>query len=410
MTARMAPRGRSRAAPRYRWVIAFAGALVLALSMGAIVNGLSAFVVPMQEAHGWSRADIAFINSAGIAGLAFGGIVMGRLADRFGERPVILFGAVALGSSYLLASATHSLPLLYAVFAAAGFFGAGAIFAPVLAAVGAWFRTGAGTAIGIAAAGQALGQGGVPFLSSLSIGAIGVQGTFAATGAVMLALMVPLALLFRSPPDAAGGTTDAEAQAGYPPVSLTIPVLCAAIILCCTCMSVPLMHLIPLIRDKGFTADEAGSVVLVMLAVAIIGRFFFGWLADRTGALPAYMTATLWMTATVYGFVALDSLRLFYPYAAFYGFGYAGVMTGVLVSIRALTPRARRGMALGTVTMFGWFGHAIGGWQGGFLFDLTGGYAAPYAVAVSAGALNLLLVFTFFRVLAARNRGGLAAE
>ena len=72
-------------------------------------------------------------------------------------------------------------------------------------------------------------------------------------------------------------------------------------------------------------------------------------------------------------------------------------MTGVLVSIRMLTPPSRRASALGIVTMFGWFGHAIGGYQGGLLYDLTGNYTAAYAVAALASILNLIIVSSLFR-------------
>jgi MFS family permease len=72
-------------------------------------------------------------------------------------------------------------------------------------------------------------------------------------------------------------------------------------------------------------------------------------------------------------------------------------MTGVLTSVRALTPAQRRGAAMGIIGMFGWFGHAIGGYQGGLLFDLTGAYDAPYAIAAVAGVLNLIIVSTLLR-------------
>lgn len=62
---------------RYRWVIVIASALILAISMGAIVNGMSAFIVPMQMQFGWPRGQIALINFAGIMGLAFGGCSWG---------------------------------------------------------------------------------------------------------------------------------------------------------------------------------------------------------------------------------------------------------------------------------------------------------------------------------------------
>lgn len=396
--------------PAYRWVIVSASALILAVSMGAIVNGMSAFIVPMQEAFGWQRGEIAFINFSGIMGLAFGGLVMGPQADRRGTRPVVIFGVVVLGLCYLTASVMTSLWQFYLLFFFAGFFGAGAIFSPVMAAVGNWFHVGAGTAIGIAAAGQALGQGGVPFVSSFLINSLGISGAFGAIGGFMLATLVPLTFLLRQPP-----SPDAEQQGAYDnqeepaiPTNVVITKLSIAIILCCTCMAVPLMHLVPLIQDRGFSAEEAGSVIFVMLLVAILGRVAFGKLADMIGALPAYMTATAWMTLMVFGFLYIENLGSFYIYAVVYGFGYAGVMTGILVSIRVLTPPSRRASALGIVIMFGWFGHAIGGYQGGVLFDLMGDYTAAYAVAAMTGVLNLIVVGSLFRKI--RRLGLLATQ
>lgn len=385
--------------PAYRWIVVSASALILAISMGAIVNGLSAYIVPMQAEFGWQRGQVALINFSGIMGLAFGGLVMGPMADRRGTRPVVMFGVTVLGLCYMAASLITSLWQFYLLFFIAGFFGAGAIFPPVMAAVGNWFFFGAGMAIGIASAGQALGQGGVPFASALLIKSYGTSGAFGATGAFMLATLLPLSLLLRQPPIAGADQLRASAaqEDTAVPINTVIATMSAAIILCCICMAVPLMHLVPLIQDGGFAAEEAGSVIFVMLLVAILGRLAFGKLADMIGALPAYMTATAWMTLMVFGFLYIDSLRAFYIYAIVYGFGYAGVMTGVLVSIRVLTPPSRRASALGIVMMFGWFGHAIGGYQGGVLYDLTGNYTAAYSVAAVAGVLNLILVSNLLR-------------
>ena len=144
--------------------------------------------------------DIALINFAGIMGLAFGGLFMGPLADRKGTRPVVLFGVCVLGASYLIASFITSLWQFYTLFFIAGFFGAGAIFPPLMAAVGNWFFVGAGVAIGIASAGQAFGQGAVPFVSSLLIESFGISGAFASIGGFMLVTLIPLTILLRQPP------------------------------------------------------------------------------------------------------------------------------------------------------------------------------------------------------------------
>ena len=103
-----------------------------------------------------------------------------------------------------------------------------------------------------------------------------------------------------------------------------------------------------------------------------------------------------WMAVMIYGFTQTGSLAGFYVYAVIYGFGYAGVMTGVLVSIASLTPPSRRGTAMGIVTMFAWFGHASGGYLGGALFDVTGNYTLAYAVAAATGTANLLVVGSLF--------------
>lgn len=383
----------------YRWVVVIAAALILAISMGAIVNGISAFIVPMQEAYGWQRGDVALINLCGIVGLAFGGMVIGPWADRRGARSVVVFGAIVLGLSYVAAYFATTLWQLYALFFLAGFFGTGAIFPPVMAAVGGWFTVGAGAAIGIASAGQALGQGGVPFVSSFLIKSFGVSGAFGITGLFMLVTLVPLALLLRPPPAASPGQSAARTGDGniMIPTKVVIVRMSLATILCCTCMSVPLIHLVPLIQDRGFAPEEASSVIFVMFLVAIVGRLAFGKLADVIGAVPAYMMATAWMTLLVFGFVHIDNLTAFYTYAMVYGFGYAGVMTGVLVTITVLTPPARRASAMGIVGMFAWFGHAIGGYQGGVLYDFSGSYTSAYAVAALAGILNLIVVSSLYR-------------
>ncbi|MFT5742048.1 MAG: MFS family permease, partial [Paracoccaceae bacterium] len=137
----------------YRWIVVSASALILALAMGSIVNGMSAYVVPLENLHGWDRADVSLINVSGIMGLAFGGLLMGSIADQFGTRSVVMFGSTIMGLSYLTSALADQLWQYYVLMFIAGFFGAAGIFAPIMALVGKWFPVGAGLAIGIASAG-----------------------------------------------------------------------------------------------------------------------------------------------------------------------------------------------------------------------------------------------------------------
>ena len=381
----------------YRWVVVAAGALLLAVAVASMANGLSAFIVPLEEARGWSRAAVSSINSIGILGMALGGIVFGPVADRIGARPVVLFGVVALGLAYFAASRATEVWHLQAIFFAAGFLGSGAISVPVLAIVGNWFTVGAGLAIGLISAGQAAGQGAVPYIWAAMIERIGPDATFAWMGVAVLVLLIPAALLLAPPPKAATGA-GAGADGDWMDIRAVILILSVAGLLCCTTMSTPLMHLVPLIQDQtGVGVAEASGVLFGMMLIAILGRASFGKLADMIGALPAYMTAVAWMTALVFGFTLIETLATYRWYALLYGFGYAGVMTGVLVSTRALSRPDRRALAFGVVTASAWLGHAVGGYQGGFFHDLTGSYDVPYGVAVATGVLNLIIVFALWR-------------
>ena len=158
-------------------------------------------------------------------------------------------------------------------------------------------------------------------------------------GLIMLVLLVPLAMLIRQPPlRVSVSPTGGSAVDDISPVPLSTNVVVAllsiAVLFCCICMSVPLMHLVPLAQERGLTATDAGGVLFLMLVVAIAGRAAFGQIADMIGALPAWILASGWQTLLVFGFTMMDGLREFYVYAVLYGFGYAGVMTTVLVTIK----------------------------------------------------------------------------
>lgn len=390
------------AEPRFRWVVVAAAALILAVAMGTLVNGLSAFIVPLELHFGWDRADVAAINAIGLMGIALGGVVMGFVADKAPTRLVCLIGATTLALALLLAAHATQLWQFYALFFAAGAVGGGALFAPVIALVGGWFRTGAGLAIGLASAGQALGQGLVPFAAGHLIQDFGWQIALTVLGAVVAAALLPLTMLLRDPPTA---TTPAAAQGADAPLlppRIILPALSIAVLGCCTGMAVPLMHLVPLIQGVCSVGAEAGGPLLLMLLAAIAGRVFFGRLADLIGPMEAWMAATAWQTALVLGFVFLGAMEDFWLYAPLYGFGYGGVMTGVLVTVRALTPAARRASATGLVLAFGWAGHALGGWQGGLFFDITGDYFWTYANAALAGAVNLAVMGALWTALRRR--------
>lgn len=264
------------------------------------------------------------------------------------------------------------------------------MFAPIFAYVGNWFPKAAGVAIGVAAAGQAVGQGGVPFLATYLIDAFGWRQAMLLLGCGSLIILIPLAAGMRQAPAAL------VAASSEPPVrsTLAVPMLSAAVFFCCTCMAVPLMHLMPLIQSFCIPATDAGGVMFGMLLAAIGGRIAYGKLCDLIGALQSWLVASALQTVGVLAFTQFVSLQAFMNFSILYGFAYAGVMTSLLVATRALTPARNKPAWMGLVLSFAWLGHAFGGFQGALAFDLTMGYGAGFAVGALAGVANLMLVGT----------------
>jgi MFS family permease len=390
---------------QYRpWLVAGSAALMLALVMGTLVNGLTAFFIPIEAAEGWGRSGIAAINSFGLLGLAVGSVAMGFVSDRIGIRALCLIAVTAMGVSLVLTAYAHALWQVYVVFFFAGALGGGALFAPLFATVGNWFPGMAGLAIGIAAAGQAVGQGGVPFLSAYLIERFGWRGAMIALGTAILAVLIPLAACMRDAP--ASARASGAAQVPPIPSVVAVPILSAAVFFCCACMAVPLMHLMPLIQGFCIPATDAGGVMLAMLLAAILGRVAYGKLCDMIGPLQSWAVASILQTAGVLAFTQFASLQAFLIFGVVYGFAYAGVMTSILVSTRALTPEHRRGAFMGIILAFAWIGHAFGGYQGAAAFELTGSYAGGFVIGSAAGLVNLGLVSML--LLLARPRRALA--
>ncbi len=382
------------------WYAVGASAAMLAVVMGMLVNGLTAFFVPMETTEGWVRADIAGINSFGLIGLAVGSVVMGLVSQRLGMRGTCILAASTMGACLILASQAGSPWMLYLLFFLAGVLGGGTLFAPIFAYVGNWFPKAAGLAIGFAAAGQAVGQGGVPFLAAYLIESFGWRDAMLALGCGTLAVLLPLAAGMRQAPAAAG------AAAGETPLSpaLSVPMLAAAVFFCCTCMAVPLMHLMPLIQSFCIPSTDAGGVMFAMLLAAIGGRIAYGKLCDLIGALRSWLVASALQTVGVLAFTQFVSLQGFMLFAILYGFAYAGVMTSLLVATRALTPARNKVTWMGIVLSFAWLGHAFGGFQGAFTYDLTAGYGTGFAAGALAGAANLALVCTLIWLTRPRRR------
>ena len=383
---------------RHAWMIVVVSSVLMGMGAGSLIS-ISVFLKPLIAEFGWLRAETAFAYTAGAITMGIGGIVMGFLSDRFSTRRVALAGVVCLGLSLVLLANQASLWQFYLFYCMMGGLGAAALDAPLLANVGTWFERNKGLALGVATAGRSLGQGFVPFLGGILIATYGWRNAYLVLGILSLVALVPLAWLVRSPPGleeaktAARRASPSEEREAFPirPV-IAVTWVSAAAIFCCIAMGTPMVHVVALARDVGIDEKSAAGVILLIYVSGFFGRIFFGKIADHIGGIRAYLTASAIQTAFVFWFTQLDSLIGFYTLAVLFGFGMSGVMTCLIICVREMTPVYMRGLSTGIMFLTAWIGMGLGGYQGGFFFDLSGAYVISYANAALAGAINLMIV------------------
>src|SRR5262249_30276826 len=122
----------------------------------------SVFRTPLAAEFG-GRAAVALGYSFTQFATASYGLVVGRIVDRRGARPVESFGGCVMALGFLLLSRVHSLPALYACLAGPVALGSTCIGAlPNNTAVARWFVARRGRALGIATAGISAGGSVVP--------------------------------------------------------------------------------------------------------------------------------------------------------------------------------------------------------------------------------------------------------
>jgi len=142
----------------------------------------------------------------------------------------------------------------------------------------------------------------------------------------------------------------------------------------------------------------------VMMVFGMAGRLAFGRLADRAGNLQAYIVASAGQTALAFLFPLMQSRGALYMLSALFGLVFSGAMTSFILCAREYSPGGRTGLSIGIVMFFGWFGMALGGWQGGLFYDLCGSYGPSFANASLGGVANLLVLGLLYVVTVRRPR------
>jgi MFS family permease len=389
----------------YGWRIVATCFVTHCLNVGTVFYSFGVFFHPLSEHFGWSRAQISWgFSLAAVLG-AFYAILLGRVVDRHGPRPVQLLGVCALAIGYVSLSATQALWQFYTAMALAVALGSASL-GPVSSntAVARWFVKRRGTALGISTAG--ISMGGVVFvpLTQILIERFGWRRAFLAIASLVVAAGVPpVAMWMRRSPESMGLRPDgeefqlSEREIGLVEQELEVSVspreavrrrdfwlIAVAFGLTVSGLSAVLLHQIPYLLDLGISARVASWVLGGTAAVGVIGKLGFGALIDRFDQRRVILFCFSLQALGVSLLFLRMSPAVLAVYVVLYGYAMGGNATLQATMVGEAFGRGHYGAIAGRMSPIIVTLQALGVPFVGWVHDRTGSYQAAFVLVLVA--------------------------
>ena len=400
----------------YAW-LRLAVSLVLMTIGGSGMYSVTVVLPRIQADFGIDRADASLPYTLTMIGFGLGGILMGRLADRFGVVVPVAIGAVGLGAGFIAAGLAPNIWLFGAAQGLLiGLVGTSATFAPLVADTAQWFDRRKGIALAICMSGNYAAGAVWPPVMQHFIDAAGWRQTYIGMGLFCIATILPLAFLLRRrpplhvvapvAPGAAGlAPADGQRPMGLRPMTALL-LLSVAGVACCVAMSMPQVHIVAYCSDLGIGAARGAEMLSLMLGLGVVSRLASGWISDHIGGLRTLLLGSLLQGTALLLFLGFDGPVSLYVVSGLFGLFQGGIVPAYALIVREHFSPREAGARVGTVLMATLFGMALGGWLSGAVFDWTGSYRAAFINGIGWNLLNLAIAgFLLYRVtLLARTR------
>ncbi|NYT44807.1 MFS transporter [Alcaligenaceae bacterium] len=403
----------------YAWLRLVVSLMLMTIG-GSGMYAITVVLPQIQAEFDVSRSDASLPYTLTMIGFGLGGILMGRLSDRFGIVTPIVLGTLGISSGFIWAGVSGDLwQFNLAQGLLIGLFGTAATFAPLVADTSQWFTRHRGIALAICMSGNYLAGAVWPPIMQHFIDTEGWRTTYIGLGVFCLVSMLPLALVYRRRPPSVSVTatvTHARPTArfaleaarsnparplGFSPATLQL-LLCVAGVACCVAMAMPQVHIVAYCGDLGFGAARGAEMLSLMLGLGIVSRLLSGWISDHIGGLRTLMLGSILQGLALLMFLSSNGLVSLYLISGMFGLFQGGIVPAYALIVREYFSPQEAGTRVGTVLMATLFGMALGGWMSGAIFDLSGSYHAAFLNGIAWNLLNISIIgFLIYRA-----RGG----
>jgi MFS family permease len=388
----------------YGWVLVGVAALVMIVGTVPLFGGMTAWFVVLERQFGWSRTQLTGAFALTRVEGSIMGPVSGYLVERLGPRKMVALGLTIAGGGFLILAATNSLWQLYLAFVVMSVGTGLGSWLPMMTVVNNWFSRRRAMAMAIAMEGFLIG--GVILVPILAwaidpdiSGRPGWRLVAAALGIFLMAIAVPLSMLVRNNPEDYGQQPDGQApvttsgQAHPAPGAeepnytwqeavrtktfwlISIGHACGSIVIVTM-----MVHLGPLLDDRGFSLQTVGWVVATYTAVAAVFTLIGGYLGDRVPIRWAIFAFSAVQSVAVAVLVIGESEAMAYLFGVLLGIGFGG---------RSPLTTAIRGVYFGRKSFASITGISMIPMNvlllasplfAGIMFDATGTYTVSFAV------------------------------
>jgi len=405
----------------YGYVIVLLCFFILIMT-SSVAYTFPVFFQPLLTELGWTRAVTSGAFSVNRLFMALSAVIVGRLTDKLGPRPLVTACGLLLGLGYLLMSQTSAiwqLYLFYGVILAIGNRSGGI---PVHATIARWFVKRRGMMTGIVMSGIGICAVVIVPLASRLIANYGWSTSYIILGIIALVITTLAAQFLKRDPSEIrqspyGADKVTMESSALPARGLSLReatqtrlfwTICAMRFCGMLVISTIMVHIIAYATELRMPATSAANILATIGGVGIIGRIMLGSIGDRISFRSANIICSVLMSAALFVLVAAKEAWMLYLFAVIYGLGQGGRAAIGAPLLAELFGLGSLGAILGGATIASMLGGAIGAVLVGYIFDTTGSYQLAFlgCAVIIVISLILALFIKFMKPISPEGVGG----
>ncbi len=386
----------------YGWKMVWVLALSTTVAYGVLYYAFSVFVKSMEGEMRWNRAQtsLAFSIALVVAGLV--APWLGRVVDRHGARGVMSLGTVGAALLVFAWSRVNSLTGLYIVWAGLGVAMATTFYDPAFTVVAVWFRRQRSRALLLITLVAGLASTIFVPLSTFLLENIGWRDGIAVLAVMLLAVAPALWLTLRRHPHDLGLEPDGEPrlETAYVPTprpdgrwlrSRAFWSLALSFALARLAVATLAPHLIPLLRERGYSSTLAATAVGMIGVLQLAGRLLIAPMTSRV-SLTLLTTVSFALHGLGIAMLTVPGDAGVWAFVALYG-ATNGAITIARAALTAELFSSRiYGAVSGATSLVVALSSALGPFMAGALHNQSGNYQSTLWVLVACLALSSLTV------------------